>query len=136
MDSNEWLHEAFSGFTLEKRAPADLVELCTRDLEVTLPPDYLEFFTFANGAEGNSPGQQYMRLWPIDELEELNLQYEAAESVPGMLLIGSNGGGEAYAIDFQQPPPAYVMLPFIGMSREDAWFFGNTFKEFMEHEVT
>ena len=128
----EWLAKAFASFDLQPPPSAELLELCVKDLERDLPADYLQFFTLANGGTGFSPGKRYMSLWPIDELEELNKNYEAAEHVPDMLLIGSDLGGQAYALDYSKDPPAYVEVPFIVLSRADASELGSTFREFME----
>jgi hypothetical protein len=64
-----------------------------------LPEDYVAFLQRANGGEG-FVGERYVRLWKAEELIEVNRGYNVAEFFPNLFLIGTDGGGEAYAFDF------------------------------------
>ena len=66
--------------------------------DVVLPKDYIEFMKKHNGGEGDI-GETWLILYPLEELQEINDDYEIEEFLPGHIIIGSNGGGELYGID-------------------------------------
>lgn len=101
--------------------PADPASLITaeRHLGHVLPEQYRAFIIAHDGGEGFI-GEQYLILWRARELAELNDAYEVARYAPGLLLFGSNGGGEAFAFDVRNQLMKVVMVPFIGMSLADA----------------
>ena len=66
-----------------------------------LPEEYKKFVK-AGSLEGElsiDPG--WYQLWPLDQVAELNRNYEIEEFAPGFLAFGSNGGGEIFAFDHQ-----------------------------------
>jgi len=65
---------------------------------VVLPNDYIELMKKHNGGEGDI-GETWLILYPLEELQEINDDYEIEEILPGHIIIGSNGGGELYGID-------------------------------------
>jgi hypothetical protein len=69
-------------------------------------------------------------VWPVSELEKMNKQYEAHTYAPHFILIGTNGGGEAYA--WQKKTGKIYMLPFIGMNEKDVVFKANSLEEFLK----
>jgi hypothetical protein len=77
-----------------------------RELQAQLPPvvpvDYFEMFRLGNGGAGDVGGGNYAEFWSIDELEVNNREYEVLQQAPGLILFGSNGGGEAFAFDTTQ----------------------------------
>ena len=65
------------------------------------------------------------KLYPIEKLEEINKQYKTEELIPGMLMIGSNGGGEALGIDMRKDSKTYQSLfrvSFIPLAWKEAVF--------------
>lgn len=66
--------------------------------EVVLPKDYIEFMKKHNGGEDDI-GETWLILYPLEELKEINDDYEIEEFLRGHIIIGSNGGGELYGID-------------------------------------
>ena len=73
-------------------------EMIEKINEVVLPKDYVEFMKKHNGGEGDI-GETWLILYPLEELQEINDDYEIEEFLPGHIIIGSNGGGELYGID-------------------------------------
>jgi hypothetical protein len=71
---------------------AALVGQPAGDVAVGVPAAYLDLMSRSNGVEG-FVGDQYLVLWPVEQLQELNDAYATAEFAPGLLLIGSDGGG-------------------------------------------
>ncbi len=65
---------------------------------IPLPEQYLAFMKQHNGGEGDL-GETWFVLYPLEELQQINDDYEVQKYLPGRVLIGSNGGGEFYGID-------------------------------------
>jgi len=101
--------------------PADpgLVEGLSSGLGLALPSDYLAFLRQHTGGAG-FVGENYIIFWKAEELADFNRDYEVEEYAPGILLFGSNGGGEGYGFDTQSAAMPVVRVPFIGMAREYA----------------
>lgn len=58
-----------------------------------LPDDYKEFMSWSNGGEGNI-GSQYLSLWKIEDVIQLNNDYQVQKYLSGKsLAIGTDGGG-------------------------------------------
>jgi hypothetical protein len=96
-----------------------------------LPEEYVQFLRQADGGEGFI-GNAYLILWRVAELVELNRAYQVAEYAPGLLLFGSDGGGEAFAFDMRTEAKAIVAVPFVGMELELVRPFGSNFGAFLE----
>jgi len=99
---------------LDRPADPGVVEGLSSALGVALPSDYLEFLRQHNGGEGFI-GDSYIVLWKAEELADLNREYEVEKCAPGILLFGSDGGGEGYGFDTQSAAMPIVRTPFIGM---------------------
>ncbi len=112
----------------EPVTPASL-QKCEMDLQVSLRDDYRAFMLQCNGGEGVI-GQGYLALWTIEELADLNRDYEVEESAPGLVVFGSDGGGEAFAFDYRDEARNYVRVPFVGMSLELIVSLGSNLEEF------
>jgi hypothetical protein len=95
-----------------------------------LPTHYRRFMSDQDGGEG-FVGGQYLILWRAAELVEFNREYEAEKYAPGLLLFGSNGGGEAFAFDTRDNSMSILMVPFIGMSLKDATPVADSFENFL-----
>lgn len=65
--------------------------------EVELPEDYVEFMKKHNGGEGDI-GEAWLVLYSLEELQEINDDYEIEQFLPDHIIIGSDGGGELYGI--------------------------------------
>lgn len=66
--------------------------------EVELPKQYIEFMKKHSGGEGDI-GENWLVLYPLEDLQEINDDYEIEQFLPGHIIIGSDGGGELYGID-------------------------------------
>lgn len=114
-------------FTLNVGMSADELDAATQSLGVELPNDYRAFLQSSNGGQGFL-GQNYVIFWKAEELKPLNVGYE----VPlGLVLFGTDGGGEAYAFDSRERPWKVVQVPLIGMDDPRlAIPLGSSFTEF------
>lgn len=98
------------------------------------PPSYEDFLRCSNGLEGFIDNNAYIRLWSAEDLIKNNQGYATAEFVPGLFLIGSDGGDEAFALDIREGSVTYgyfVSIPFIVMDWRDAHILGATFVDFI-----
>jgi SMI1 / KNR4 family (SUKH-1) len=121
------------GLKLRPGATDDEIVRCTRELEVKLPADFMDFLKTANGATGFiRKGRAYVDLWSTDTMIESNRGYQVAKFAPGLLLFGSDGGGEAFGFDMRSVPWSVVVVPFVGMFWDDAVVNGTSFSDFLE----
>jgi hypothetical protein len=129
------LEELLSEFTGSTPAPAEslaLLEQYFGNFGKKLPADLRELIETSDGAEGFINGH-YLMLWSATEIIECNKSYQVDLYAPGLLLFGSNGGGEAYAFDTRASNSMPVVrVPFIGMDLEYADVEAPTFTEFLE----
>lgn len=84
------------------------------DINIILPIDYLELMGLSNGFHGKI-GNSYIDIWPLSKIKEINNEYCVEEFAPGLLLIGSDGGGMAYGYDLRDESMPIICTPFIGM---------------------
>ena len=64
---------------------------------MVLPTDYLAFMKEHNGCEGPLGENCYGRFYRMEELQEVNDEYEVKKWWPGHIVIGTDGGGELWA---------------------------------------
>ncbi|MEZ5991956.1 MAG: SMI1/KNR4 family protein [Planctomycetota bacterium] len=120
-----------SGFN--KNPPCASAKLATveQSFGTAFPVEYQQFMATSNGGEGSIGAESYLILDPVERLKEYNLDYQVAENWPGLVLIGSDGGGMGFAFDVRDPAMPMVAFDFTSISPEDRWFVGATFWEFL-----
>jgi SMI1 / KNR4 family (SUKH-1) len=99
-------------------------------LSKPLPSSFVAFFKRANGGEG-FVGTRYVQLWRVEDLIELNNGYKVNEFAPRLFLIGSDGGGEAYAFDLSSDDSAVLEIPFIPLDRHESRQIVESFDSFV-----
>jgi hypothetical protein len=107
--------EFWSDFLGNGEVSLDEIILAEKKLGFSFPKDYIEFLLLSNGGEG-SWRERYFILWRVQDLCQFNIEYESHIYAPGLVLFGSNGGGEAYAFDTRSSDLPIVEVPFVGMS--------------------
>jgi hypothetical protein len=116
----------------EKRRGASETALVRTEklLGVSFPEDYKEFLRWSNGGEG-SFGDYALFLWSTDDLICDNDDYEIPQWLPGVIGIGSDGGGNAYILDFRKSPefPRLAVVPMGALSDECVEPLGDSFRE-------
>jgi cell wall assembly regulator SMI1 len=112
-------------------APQHLVEEAESALGTPLPDDYKEFLRRHDGGEGFI-GSHYLILWKSAQLKPFNDGYEFQKYAPALVAFGSDGGGDAFAFDTRTNPYPIVLVPFIGMSHEDAYSVASSFPELLQ----
>jgi hypothetical protein len=93
VSSNEFLAR-FSG---NPPASPDSIARCQVELEFPLPDDYGQFLQRMNGGEGFI-GEHYLSLSSVEQFVEDNTDTYYAESAPGVLVFGSDGGGGGFRV--------------------------------------
>ena len=119
---------------LNKPASLNTIEEVEKSLGIKFPSDYVDFMLFTNGCEG-SIGESYIVMWPIEEIVQNNEDFEVEEYVPGLILFGSNGSGEAFGFDMRTEKPSYIMVPFL-LEAEAVISQGSTINAFFERLYT
>ena len=99
-------------------------------LDFTPPQDYLAHLFTAESAHEFGDAC----LIEADDLVQFNADYKASEFYPDYFLIGSDGGGEASAVE--KATGNFVQTPFIGHDEETPNVVGRTWAEFLEYLQT
>ena len=102
------------------------------DAALTLPDSYLTVLAEVGPGEG-FVGSEYLRLYALDELQAVNDAYQSATYLPGHVIIGSNGCGEAFVLDLRSDPPPVIQVPFVPLDTEYAETLAATFAQFWDH---
>lgn len=68
-----------------------------RTLATRFPEDYAAWLRSNEGLERDLGGS-YLSLYSVEELAERNHSYATDELMPGLILIGTDGGGEGIGL--------------------------------------
>jgi hypothetical protein len=126
------MYKLLDGLNLQTAATDSSIVECEKQLGKSLPREYVEFLKMSNGGEGFL-GNSYVILWRIEDLFTLNRAYEVSKYIPGLLIFGSNGGGEAYGFDTRNSQWPIVEVPFVGMDWDLALPRGRSFTHFLQY---
>ena len=96
---------------LVRREPADPAALAAlgEALGIAWPDDFVELMSITNGGEG-WVGESYLSVYELDQIARFN----SPEFHPGLVLFGSDGGGESFAFRTSSTPPDIVMANLVG----------------------
>jgi hypothetical protein len=114
-------------------ASKEALQAAQRDLGLLFPPEYIDFMTESNGAEGSIGPSSYLVIWPVEEVATLNREYEVDRMLPGIFLFGSDGGETLYAFDTRAGNTSIVEVDPFEMDYESIKIRGQTLIEFLEH---
>lgn len=95
-----------------------------------LPKDYLDYMNNNLNENEIYSDTGFIELFPLNELTEINNDYETEIYVPNFITIGTNGGGAGMFIN-KKNNNIYA-IPFIGMEEKDAIFLADSFSNFIE----
>ena len=130
-ERSEPLRRLFEGGDWTRRAGATDARIADaeRTLGVALPSDLRELLRWCDGGSGRiGRGDAYLQLYGVGEI------LEAQESCPaGLVPIGSDGGGDTYALNYRVSTtrPALVALDLIS-PEESMTPFGYDFRDGIE----
>jgi len=86
----------------------------------------------SNGGEG-FVGVSYVAIYRAEEIRELHSIGNMAEFFPGLILFGSDGGGETYVFDFTKEQRGIVAITD-SVSPEDQAIVGSDFWDFLRRQ--
>jgi hypothetical protein len=115
-----------------KGAAESELQSLIEQLEHHLPADYLDFMRETNGYNGEVGKHGYVCIWPVEEIAQTNQANHFREWIPGLILFGSNEGGEYFAFDTRRNPVGVVMVPMIPLELDSAVDVGASFVDFIE----
>lgn len=127
--------ERLGQFTTSGAATLVEIEAAEAALGASLPEGYRRFLLEHGGGEGWI-GEHYLVLWRASELASFNSDYGFPEHAPSLVAFGSNGGGEAFAFDKRSEMQSIVMVPFIGMSEDDALHVAGSLDNLLDRMAT
>jgi hypothetical protein len=133
MMTTDEMVSAFSSSTLHEGASHNVIAKLQQLVGRVLSPSYVDLMSRSNGLEGFLNDANYLILWPVEQLPELNRCYRFSELLPELWLFGSNGGDAGYAFDTRHEPMPVKEVPFIGMSRVEAKTVASSFEGFIEY---
>jgi hypothetical protein len=114
-------------------ATASAIDQFEAETGIGLPDAFRTFLMLSNGGEGFiGADDNYIILWPVNELVDMNKAYEVQKYAPGLFLIGSSGGGEAFAFDLRSEAKPVVSVPFVGMDESEILQLGKDFTTFLK----
>lgn len=121
--------ELLSDCTRSSGAPDVAIEAVSSQLPVPLPRDYVDFLRWSDGIEGflAEPDGPYVALWSTAAIPERNSGYSVRDFAPGLVLVGSDGGGEAFGFFRGQ----YVIVPFVPLDLSEAIIVSPSFEGFL-----
>ena len=96
-----------------------------------LPAEFIDLLSILNGGEG-FVGDKYLMIWSAGEIVDYSAQYDVQKYAPGLVVFGSNGGGEAYAFDYRSERTPVVKIPFVGMDLKHVREMALTFIGFLQ----
>jgi hypothetical protein len=95
-----------------------------------VPRSYREFIKARYGCDG-AAGQLWCILYPIEQVVEVTRSYREATLTEGVIFIGTDGGGEAFIIDYNTSLPTFASMAYIGDGLEDALYRDETLDGFV-----
>ncbi len=99
---------------------------------VELPAGYVEFMRATNGADGPIGDVEYLQIWPVEEIIELDLlRVDMKEEHPEWLFFGGMGSGSNYAFDTRYQPMPVVEVDMIDPDNKEVR--GQSFEQFLEN---
>ncbi|MCY0969516.1 SMI1/KNR4 family protein [Chryseobacterium wangxinyae] len=97
-----------------------------------LPQDYKDY-SIEYAENEDFIGEEYVRLWSIENLIDWNIDYRIFENLPNTIAIGDNGNGEFIGIQFIGNVSYEIILStFIDLDPEYNIEIGKSFTDFIE----
>ncbi|WP_312075217.1 SMI1/KNR4 family protein [Chryseobacterium sp.] len=107
-------------------------KIIEEQIEFLLPLDYKNY-AIQYCENENLIGQEYVRLWSIENLLEWNLDFQIFEFLPKTIAIGDNGNGEFIGIEFIEDYRYEIILStYIDLDPEYNIQIGHSFTDFLE----
>ena len=95
---------------------------------VTLPDDYLSFMSEHNGGEGPLGENNYGCFYKLEELKDINEQYDVSNSWPGYVVIG---GIDDALWAYNPEKRIYCQIDSCNTNEDTFYTVSNSFAEFL-----
>ncbi|WP_081752884.1 SMI1/KNR4 family protein [Kallotenue papyrolyticum] len=130
------IDEISKNLDAEPPATEDMIREAESLAGYSFPEDYKSFLMWSNGSEGQVGGR-YVSLWNVGRLRELNDGYGINLYLPGVLAIGTDGGGQGYALDFRSSAtsPAFIQVPLGDLNFDSITILEDSFFEGMRRAL-
>jgi len=129
----ELITEIFNKYNFERLNKNSLINIgeIEASIKFRLPDDYRYYLENYLGFEGFI-GEEFVRLWDVDEILDINKNYGVIENLPNTIAIGSNGASEFVAIELINNGNFRVVLSsFIDLDINSHVEVGESFKDFL-----
>lgn len=120
-----------SAFIKKAPATAEALSQLTAGVPYPLADDYINLLRSMDGGEG-FVGKQYVRFYSVDEVLLVRRGLGEAELAGDLVVIGSDGGGEALAYDCRYSPAPLVTLGFIPLDYKFIRALASTLAEYLD----
>jgi hypothetical protein len=120
----------FVAQSLNDAAPEGAIAEAERSIGRALPPGYRAFLGVSDGYD-DVVGKGHLSLWPAGQLALRNDMLEVSRRIADLVLIGSDGGGIVYGIEWAGGTPQFVRVPFASMQRDEVRVLAGTFEDFV-----
>lgn len=118
-------------------AIAEQIKQAEAALGIEFPSDYKTFLSWSNGGEGQI-GNRYFSFWSSEEIKQLNEDYQISKYLPSIVGIGTDGGGQSYALDYRMSPenPPLIQCPLGDLDFSSIVVLGSTFRDGVERAMS
>jgi hypothetical protein len=94
---------------------------------MNLPADFKRYLESGSPRSGELPDfPLWFEIWPVEEMDQWNRDYEVEKYAPGFYGFAADGGGEMYAFG---PGGRIYALPLIGMEPKVAKLLAESWAE-------
>ena len=121
---NMRMEEMFKDFDFNDKPE----EMITEVNGLALPEDYLDFMREHNGGEGPLGENNYGRFFRLEELEEINNEYDVPNSWPGYVVIG---GIDDALWAYNPEKKIYCQIDSCNIGEDTYYTVSDSFEEFL-----
>ncbi|MNZ92990.1 hypothetical protein D3C78_1120400 [compost metagenome] len=117
----------------EQGTSIELIETIQRQLDFTLPGEYVSLMEEFNGGEGEVGENGWLCLFPIEDLIEINNDYGILmEHIPEYFLFGKDAADTGYVFH-KQKHTIHSLGLMSNFDTDPIEFCGTTILEFLEY---
>lgn len=96
---------------------------------IRLPEDYLAFIRSLDGSEGDFGNNSYIQIFRLEELEEINRDYEVQKYLDGWFAWGTDLGGTLFVYNEQNG--IYAAADSCSLREEDLMYKEQSMADFL-----
>lgn len=123
------LQELGPALNLRPAAEEAAIAQVQSQLGWVFPDEYIAFLRTSNGCDGLLASEDYISLWPVEELVVANTSYGFPDFCPEIVAFGTNGGGEAFG--FKRTNGRIAMVDLCALDIKDAIDIAPRFTELL-----